>query len=756
MYGTYAERALKVVRYLQDASPQQFGDPYAALRHALFLTDALLSGVELGEPDVPLAEEGKPGPLDPLTRLSLFEFAWGQALRSGRHPTPDLINHLTHEERAALLRGAVRSQVAVDTDILLDQVGMSDTTDALIRDAMAVWTTAGPLADLDTRLRRKFQEVTRQRKSRAQVTLLDIAAAHRIPILEAPEVVHLLQARGRRERLFTALLRYTSALQLDGVLETLHDMLDREAELSLAQRFALIDALAQIGDPASQPVIERLAARLATASAAGPHRIMCQYLETTLAAARSLEATPPHDGLVIAQFMFQGQIGRAGKGNSGGLGVFLATLGDALAELHGIAQVYTLVLLNAQQARDEPPLLIEQAPRHTIVHVPICCSHQVTQYQMMVQEYAIRTALERVMALYCIRPDVFHIRYSDNGSRAAAQVARRMGKKVVFTITTDPHRTMSANFGKPRLGSVEARSLLSNLHKVTIADQLLDLADGLIVMPNSAGIAPLVSYFPQLVLDPETRAKPLRAIAEGIQVIPDGQEDLMEKDTLLHLVCHDEARQSERRLDPGFSNRPIMLNVGRLHPIKQQPLLVQAWAESGLWRDYNLVLIGGQAENPTRIERKMGAQIEATLARYPGARDRFCFLPAMPNDQLRRLERSIVQLLPSPRPHVYACSSVKEEFGIAVLEAMAAGFLAFGPQAGGLSSYIETGRNGFLIDTGTMASIADGLTSVLRGDSFTNAQLRGIAAEGTRTVRERFDIRTTAAAFARFYQEIAG
>jgi len=148
MYGTYAERALRVARYLQDASPQQFGDLYAALRHALFLTDVLLAGVELDEPDVPLAEEGKPGPLDPLTRLSLFEFAWGQALRSGWHPTPDLINHLTHGERAALLRGAVRSQVAVDTDILLDQIGMSDTTDALIRDAMAVWTTTGPLADL--------------------------------------------------------------------------------------------------------------------------------------------------------------------------------------------------------------------------------------------------------------------------------------------------------------------------------------------------------------------------------------------------------------------------------------------------------------------------------------------------------------------------------------------------------------------------------------------------------------------------------
>jgi glycosyltransferase involved in cell wall biosynthesis len=414
------------------------------------------------------------------------------------------------------------------------------------------------------------------------------------------------------------------------------------------------------------------------------------------------------------------------------------------------------VLLNARQARDEPPLLIDHAPGHTIVRVPVCCSHQVTQYQMMVREYTISTALEQVMALYCIHPDIFHIRYSDNGSRAAAHVARRMGKKVVFTITADPHRTMSANFARLRPANVTTSGLLCKLHRVTIADQLLDLADGLIAMPNSAGIAPLVAYFPQLILDPETRAKPLRAIAEGIQLTTDRQADVLEKDALMDLLCHDQAGRGKCQLDPGFSNRPVMLNVGRLHPIKQQHLLVQAWAESGLWQDYNLVLVGGQAENPTRIERKMMAQIEATFARYPKARGRFCFLPAMPNDQLRRLERGIVELLPAPHPHVYVCSSAKEEFGIAVLEAMAAGFLTFGPRAGGLSSYVDTGRNGFLIDTSTAAGIAGGLTGVLRGDGLADAQLRDIATEGTRTVRQQFDIRTTATTLARFYAEIAG
>jgi hypothetical protein len=262
VYEAYAERTLRVARYLQDASPQQFGDPYAALRHALFLSDALLADAALDEPNVPFAGADNPGPLDPLTRLSVFEFAAGQALRSGWSPTPDLVNGLTHEERAALLRGAVRSQAALDIDVLLAQLGISDTTDALIRDALAVWADNGPSADLAARLRRKFEDATQRGKTRTLTTLLDVAAAHRIPTLEAPEVAHLLQAWDGRERLFIALLRYVGALRIEGVLETLHNTLDQNTALSLARRFALIDALAEIGNPASQPVLERLAGRL--------------------------------------------------------------------------------------------------------------------------------------------------------------------------------------------------------------------------------------------------------------------------------------------------------------------------------------------------------------------------------------------------------------------------------------------------------------------------------------------------------------
>jgi hypothetical protein len=86
---------------------------------------------------------------------------------------------------------------------------------------------------------------------------------------------------------------------------------------------------------------------------------------------------------------------------------------------------------------------------------------------------------------------------------------------------------------------------------------------------------------------------------------------------------------------------------------------------------------------------------------------------------------------------------------------MDAGFLAFGPQEGGLPTYIESGFNGFLMDTRTADGLVQALTGVLRDGAFTAAQLQAIAAAGARTVRERTDIRKTAAELAHFYLEIA-
>lgn len=711
-------------------------DDYAALRHALALTEAF---TRVTPP------EGLALPLHTgiLERLTLQEYAWGQLTREGFLAVESLAADLTHKELAALVRGIIRNRAPVTTTWLLAQVGRSNTLDALVRDALALQAESGTLApDFGAALRTACTLAEQRHRSRTLITLLDIASDLALPVLTAEEVATWLASWNAHTPVVLALLRYTAALRLQALHETLRQALAHSSGATPARRLALIEALAAIGG-LDCPMLDAFAVQLAQEPQ--PNRLLQDYL----AALRAPAPTPTKSGLVIAQSMFLGRIGQAGKGDSGGLGVFLGALGDALAQTPGIAHVYTLVLLNAPPD-DDPPLTFTHAPGHTIVHIPLY-GQTLTQYQMMVQAPALRTAIERVLKALGIVPDVFHIRYADHGSRAVAEIARRQGKQVVYTLTADPHRRLFPTFSGPTVKGLKAKTLTFELVRVLVADQIITLADGFVGMPTGEGLKPLHAYFPQLLLDPITRAKPLELIAEGIQLGAVEPPDPQAEVTLLANLCRFESCQQGYRLDPNFEARPIMLNVGRLHPIKQQPLLVEAWAESGLWRTYNLTLIGGNLEAPNAVERAMQARLEATFARYPEARGRFCFLPAMPNTDVRRLERTLVAALPTTLPHVYVCSSVKEEFGIAVLEAMDAGLLVFGPRTGGLSSYITAGENGFLMDTSSAEQIGRALTAVLTG-AIPPERLHAIAAEGQRTVRERFDIRLTAQAFANFYR----
>ena len=56
---------------------------------------------------------------------------------------------------------------------------------------------------------------------------------------------------------------------------------------------------------------------------------------------------------------------------------------------------------------------------------------------------------------------------------------------------------------------------------------------------------------------------------------------------------------------------------------------------------------------------------------------------------------------------------MKEEFGIALLEAMATGLTVVAPDAGGPATYVEDGTTGFLVNTADADSLGDGITAAL-------------------------------------------
>jgi glycosyltransferase involved in cell wall biosynthesis len=219
-------------------------------------------------------------------------------------------------------------------------------------------------------------------------------------------------------------------------------------------------------------------------------------------------------------------------------------------------------------------------------------------------------------------------------------------------------------------------------------------------------------------------------------------------DQLLAMLVYHSGRFA---LDRRYLEQPIILNVGRLVPAKGQQRLVEAWAQSPLNRAYNLVLIGGNLSTPTAEEAGMLDAIERTLDRFPRLTGRFCHLPAQDNGVIRRLERALVERSVERVP-VYLCSSLKEEFGISILEAMAAGFLVLAPLRGGVPTYLEQGKSGFLIDTSTTDTIRKAAEQILLSEP--EQRLRRVAGEGRRFILENFGIEKIARRFAEFYAHV--
>ena len=462
----------------------------------------------------------------------------------------------------------------------------------------------------------------------------------------------------------------------------------------------------------------------------GDPRSSYEKLLLDLLADGSTPHAAPVGGPTVAQAMLIGGTGRPGEGASGGLGVFLRSLGDALADRDDVGRVVTIVL-----AAHPTALVVERAEdrEHWTVHVPVDSPVALGQQEMGGHRAAITWWVRELLVRHGLVPDVVHVRYSDDGSLAVAEAARLLGARVVFTLTPDPHRHLAERY--PEEGA-DAEALRFDLHRVRVADRLVERADALVAIGGRGD--ELLEHFPQL------EHRTAVAIEEGITPLAGTVRPALVRELF-------EPSRVFPRLDDSARGLPVLLNVGRLHPVKQQTVLTRAWLGAGLHRSTALVLIGGSVTARTPDEQAVLDEVLALAASVPEARGRLAVLPAWPNTKVRELEHTLVRALPAPSPHVYACSSAKEEFGIAVLEAMEAGLLVVGPRRGGLPHYVDDGRNGFLADTSTAERLGERLREVVALGRAT----RAVAEAGRETVRERFPITRVAESFARVYLDLA-
>jgi glycosyltransferase involved in cell wall biosynthesis len=461
-------------------------------------------------------------------------------------------------------------------------------------------------------------------------------------------------------------------------------------------------------------------------------------------------------GLTIAQVhlaaVLDADATRAGMGDAGGVATLLSRLGAELARQPGIANVISI-------GRAMDPLHGGSVPDHP----GVVRGHRFEAIALEEGEGAtfsgswpsLVAARRGIRAIFLAlgSPDVIHLRMADPGSLAAMTVARQLGIRTAFTLAPDPHGPIAA---AERAGTLDRRNFAIQdeqgalWYRATLVSQLARSARELVLFPR-----PDLHREMRELLDVDLSVGSLRhtIVAEGVDM-------RLADEASIVVLRRDEApvlrdlRLAIASLPCERQGLPIVVSVGRLHAIKGMARLVQAFASDlHLAAMANLVIVGGDLEHPGAAEAAELARIQGLLEAHRDLRDRVVLLGHRPHaDASLVLAAARLGWGRGIAPGgAYVCGSLKEEFGLAIVEAMAAGLPVVAPVLGGPATYVEPGRTGALVDTTDAAAIASGVREALA-----LAREPEIAVRSREVVERRFTLDRMARTLAAAYRRAAG
>lgn len=182
-------------------------------------------------------------------------------------------------------------------------------------------------------------------------------------------------------------------------------------------------------------------------------------------------------------------------------------------------------------------------------------------------------------------------------------------------------------------------------------------------------------------------------------------------------------------LDP---ERLYIANVARLHPIKDQAMLLGAFAEVATTRpDVDLLLVGDGD-----LRRPLGR-----LAEELGVADRVRFLG---------VRSDVPEVLAAV--DIFALTSICEAASLTLLEAMASALPVVATAVGGTPEIVRDGLDGILVPRGDAHATASAFLRLL-GDP---AAASAMGASARERVRSRYQLATTIETYMALYRRLAG
>jgi D-inositol-3-phosphate glycosyltransferase len=197
------------------------------------------------------------------------------------------------------------------------------------------------------------------------------------------------------------------------------------------------------------------------------------------------------------------------------------------------------------------------------------------------------------------------------------------------------------------------------------------------------------------------------AAPERISIVPGGVN--------LKLFQPIEKRLARQEL--GLSDDKIVLYVGRVDPLKGIDRLLEAVASLPDTHGLRLMLIGGDEQSESEIERLH------QLARALGIQPLVTFLGLIKHERM---------------PYFYSAADVcvvpsyYESFGLVTLESLACGTPVVATDVGDLKKIIRPGETGYVVDNASPAQLADKIASVLSWPERDGSSIQSIRASVAR------------------------
>ncbi|WP_382310110.1 glycosyltransferase [Herbiconiux sp. UC225_62] len=478
--------------------------------------------------------------------------------------------------------------------------------------------------------------------------------------------------------------------------------------------------------------------------------------------------------LTVAQLFLHADVdarlSAAGSGDNGGVATLLVRLGDALiaggedhaAPSHAaepavnrVGRVLTLSRGSVPDAIDSVADIAAHASGHRYGRIPLV-TPTVSSAAAWPQRVAARRGIRRLLRA-AGSVDLLHLRMAEVGSLAASDVARELDIPVVFTVAPDPHAVIQSmdsagSLTRATFGAADEREHF--WFRARLVQRLASNANHTVLFPRPelrrdmrvlVGID-IDSHPERHTIVPE--GIDLRVVDQAVEEARNHARGAEAVPALVELRALVESLPAERR------GLPLLVSVGRFHRVKGMAAIVNAWQGSTAAQRANLLLIGGDLNHPSADERE---QLDAIDAIVPRARQREAglLLPGhQPNDTVARWVAAARLGLPglSAPNGVYVCGSLKEEFGIALLEAMATGLLVVAPDGGGPATYVDHGDTGFLTrtwDAAALTAAIDGALTAAASETTTDRAARSRA-----VVEKSFTIQAMATALAEVYDGV--